>query len=114
MFNKEIPMKNIYQHGEIILYPVKEMPKEGKPKKSAILAHSETSHHHVLETTDTFSFLAETATTDLHVELHTPASLVHKKLVDFHPTLTIEPGIYKEYKKFEYNPWTAIIQEVRD
>lgn len=107
-------MKNIYQHGEIILFPVKDIPQGAEPQKSAILAHSETGHHHVLEATTTFGFLAETETTDLHVQLSEPANLVHKKLVDFHRTLTIEPDVYKEYKKYEYNPWTAVLQQVRD
>lgn len=107
-------MKNLYQHGEIILSPVESMPEGSKPTKSAILAHSETGHHHVLEASTTFGFLAETESTDLYVEVRKAAFLVHKKLVDFHRTLDIDPGVYKEFKKLEYNPWTKMIQEVRD
>ena len=45
--------KQIVRHGEVILKPIAELPKEARLELETnihIVAHSETGHHHVLKT----------------------------------------------------------------
>lgn len=102
------------RHGEILLHPVAEFPK-GKTKnyKSYIVGHSETGHHHVLESTEDFKIL-KTADDSVWVEISKPADLVHKKEVDKHKTLPVAPGKYHVIYKQEYNVWEKIMQRVVD
>ena len=47
-------MKNIIRHGEVILYPTT-LPTDAilsEQSNQYIVAHSETGHHHILETLD--------------------------------------------------------------
>ena len=102
------------RHGEIMLVPCDALP-SGKTASSTsyIVGHSETGHHHVLESKSEFEVLT-TEDKDLYFRLFDPASLVHKKATDQHRTLTISPGIYKRYHDTEYNPFEKIIEDVRD
>lgn len=107
-------MNKTLRHGEIILHPVSAFPK-GRKKQvtSYIVGHSETGHHHVLESTDTFKVL-KTAEDSVWLEILSPANLVHKKQVDKHNTLTVSPGKYKVIYKTEYDPWSKVIKRVED
>lgn len=110
--NKEKTMSNIFRHGEILLVPVSKLPKGKVSKhKEFIVGHSETSHHHVLESETKFDVLDKA---QLYIRLFQPAKLTHKKSVDFHRTLDIPAGDYKVIPKQEYNPFEQIIQTVRD
>lgn len=102
------------RHGEIILHPVERLPK-GKLQKLTvqIVGHSETGHHHVLESTKKFDVLMKERE-DLYLRLFEPAKLVHKKQLDKHNTLTVEPGVYHVIYKTEYNPFDKIIERVTD
>ena len=107
--------KQIYQHGETLLMEVKKTPKlKSEKHKNFILAHSETGHHHVLESETEFEVMTDKEKDELFVRLYEPAKLVHKKTVDFHRTLDIKPGIYRLFKKTEYDPFAGLIKEVKD
>lgn len=102
------------QHGEIVLMPV-DTAHDGTTQSHTnfIVAHSKTGHHHVIESDVEF----EVTTDDkdqLYLRLFAPASLVHKKTEDFHPTLPVAPGLWKLYHKTEFDLWEDIIREVRD
>lgn len=105
-----------YRHGEIFLQKVGELP-EGKGKvsklKSFIVGHSETGHHHVLQSKTTFT-VKEIENAFNYLVLDSPADIVHQKDVNTHETITVEPGIYKVIKKTEYNPFTGLLQDVWD
>lgn len=108
-------MKEPYQHGEIVLQPIDKIPDSGTTKnhKTFIVAHSESGHHHVLESTKQFK-VTKIDKERLYLELFEPAKLVHKKAVDFHPTLPIAPGKYEVYRKTEFNPFDQVINRVKD
>ncbi len=112
--NERIDMNKPIRHGEILLHPVSELPK-GKlgSHKSYIVGHSETGHHHVLESTDDFKIL-KTADDSVWIEILTPAKLVHKKQIDKHRTLPVLPGKYHVIYKQEYNVWEKVLQRVVD
>ena len=99
------------RHGEAMLVPVKKNFK-GEEHNLFIIAHSETGHHHVLESKKPFK-ISQTDKEFL-IELFEPGKLVHKKSVDAHKTLTIAPGKYQIRHKTEYNPWEGVISRVFD
>lgn len=113
---KENEMKRTaIQHGEALLLPVDELPK-GKLRKvtKEIIAHSETGHHHVVESTVAFEAQGNVDKEDLYIRLIEPAKLVHKKTTNGHKSLIIPAGAWKILHKSEYNPWTKLIERVKD
>jgi hypothetical protein len=103
------------QHGEVLLLPVTEVPKNiTRQVTSEIIAHSETGHHHVVESVTAFEVQGDVDKEDLYLRLFEPAKLVHKKTTSKHKTLTVPAGFWKVLHKSEYNPWTKLIQRVKD
>lgn len=100
------------RHGENLLLPVEKI--EGKTKRYTqyIVGHSETGHHHVLESTKEFDVVIKDD--ELFLQLFAPANLVHKKQIDKHNTLVVQPGKYKVIRKSEYDPWQQVMREVFD
>lgn len=94
-----------------MLVPIKDKV-EGAEYSVFIVAHSETGHHHVLESKT--KFVVSEKDKQFLVELFEPAKLVHKKTVDKHKTLTVPAGKYKVVYKNEYNPWEQVISRVFD
>lgn len=116
------PEKNIkhgkllaVQHGEVWLQPVSKLPTgEFKKEKKFIVGHSETGHHHVLESNTEFEVMSGDEKHDLYVRLFEPARLVHQKTFDIHETKVIMPGTYAVYQKTEYDPFAQIVRAVYD
>lgn len=106
-------MKNI-RHGEILLHSVKNLPKGKESEhKSFIVGHSETGHHHVLESTVDFKVL-EASDDSVWLQIFEPAKLVHRKEIDKHKTLPVKPGKYHVIYKNEYDPFLKVIRQVQD
>lgn len=105
------------RHGEIMLMPVDTIPESKNNQTNQydafIVGHSETGHHHVLESKVKFE-LTETDKKELYFRLFEPAKLVHKKATDKHRTLTIPAGLYKRYHDTEYDPFEKVIRDVAD
>lgn len=99
------------RHGEAMLVPITAKV-TGKQHTQYIIAHSETGHHHVLESKA--PFVVSETDKQFVIELFEPARIVHKKTLDKHKTLPVAPGRYKVVKKTEYSPWEGIIREVHD
>lgn len=112
--NKEAEMSDqlkVVRHGEAMLVPVSKIPAGAKQYDAFVIAHSETGHHHVLESNTKFEVIDKD---ELFIRLFEPAKLVHKKTTDRHNTLIIQPGKYKVVYKNEYNPFLQEIQKVMD
>ena len=103
------------RHGEVLLIPRSTSLPKGKRTKvtSYIVGHSETGHHHVLESKTSYNVMRDTFNR-VWLELEAEASLVHQKTHDTHSTLTVAPGVYEVAYKNEYNPWTRVIGRVQD
>lgn len=101
----------VIQHGEIVLVPINKKFK-GQEYDSFIVAHSETGHHHVLESKKPFKI--SQSDKEFLIELFEPAKLVHKKAFDIHPTKTVEPGTYQVIHKVEYSPAEKVLRQVQD
>lgn len=114
-------MSKYYRHGEVVLSRLDELPQFSKKLgitlaqyDAAIVGHSETGHHHVLESKTKFNVWTMKDKQELYLELFEPAKIVHKKQIDKHKTMPVEPGIYRVTYKTEYNPWTKVLQRVFD
>lgn len=102
------------RHGEILLHKVSELPKGKESQhKSFIVGHSETGHHHVLESDIDFKVL-ESGDDSVWLEIFKPAKLVHRKQTDKHKTLPVTPGKYHVIYKTEYSPFDKVIRRVED
>lgn len=104
-------MNKPIRHGEILLVPINTKI-TGEKKTSYIVGHSESGHHHVLESKT--PFVVSESDKQFVIELFEPAELVHKKTYDIHPTLPVAPGRYKVVRKTEYSPLERITRAVWD
>lgn len=105
-------MNLVIRHGENLLLPIDRKLNTTKSTKTYIVGHSETGHHHVLESKTDFD--VEVDRDELYLRLFEPAKLVHKKSFDKHRTLNIPAGTYKVVRKTEYDPWQQIMRAVWD
>lgn len=103
---------NGLRHGENLLLPVTKATGKVSQHKLFIVGHSESGHHHVLESKTEFNVIEDKD--NLFLELFTPANLVHKKQVNKHRTIVVQPGTYQVKRKTEYDPWNQLIRAVFD
>ena len=101
------------RHGENLLIPVNEAKGKVSKHKLYIVGHSETGHHHVLESKTEFEVI-EGEKEELYVRLFEPGIIVHQKSYDQHKTLTVPVGTFKVIKKTEYDPFQQVIRQVWD
>jgi len=106
----------IIRHGEVILKPIDSLPKEAKLEKetkSYIVAHSETGHHHVLESLENFKVFSWNGET--YLEVPAISKLLHEKSgKDAHTPHKIIPSIYKVVIKKQFDYFKGILEKVRD
>lgn len=106
----------IVRHGEVILKPITELPKEAKLEKevnSFVVAHSETGHHHVLESLEKFKVYSWNGET--YLEVPEMSDLLHEKTgKDVHKTHKIVPSKYKVIIKKHYDYFKKSLERVRD
>lgn len=108
-------MKKSILHGENALIPIEEMPEgETKSYTKYIVGHSETGHHHLLESVKGKEFDILIRGDDIFISTRFEASVVHQKTQDIHETVIVEPGIYKVNRKTEYDPFQKILRAVYD
>jgi hypothetical protein len=103
-------------HGENIFKPVSKMPKGKVSKhKMFIAGHSESGHHHILQSDVEFSVLEpENLGDSIFIELLSPAKVVHQKTFEIHETKTLRPGIYEIFPAVEYDPWEKVVRKQWD
>lgn len=112
---------HIVRHGEVILKPILELPKEAKLEVETnryIVAHSETGHHHILaikEKTDLSKFKVYSWNGETYLEVPFISELLHEKTgKDAHKTHTIQPSIYKVVIKKSFDYYKGVMERVRD
>lgn len=109
----------IVRHGEVIMKPVDALPADAQLKDTtseAVIAHSETGHHHVLKTKVKDAVkIYTTLDGETFVDVGDIGELFHKKTgKDVHKTHKIAPSIYKIVLKKEFDYFAGIIRQVRD
>lgn len=106
----------IVRHGELVMKPVDSLPKGAKLEKEVknfIVAHSETGHHHVLESLKEFKVYSWNGET--YIEVPEMATLFHEKTgKDVHTPHKIVPNIYKINIKKSFNYFSRALERVRD
>ncbi len=109
---------NPIMHGENFLEEVAKLPREFRKdaqitkSKSVVIAHSETGHHHVIESAKDIELIVKGV--EEYLVVSTAAKIKHQKSFDKHNTLDIAPGIYRVTHKQEYNPFEGVMQKVFD
>lgn len=110
--------KQYIRHGEVILKPITSIPKEARLVEEGnkiVVAHSETGHHHVLETIDASKIKVYAMNGGKYVEVPEMAKLWHQKTGnDTHKTHKIQPSAYEIVIKREFDYFSASIKKVRD
>mgnify|MGYP001596597111 CR=1 FL=1 len=106
--------KRAIRHGEIVLVPIAELPKNAVQKfvgDKYIVGHSETGHHHVL----TAPKLEVYEVDDIaYLNVLKIGELEHQKTFEKHETKVINPGIYKIQGKRQFDYFQGMITKVRD
>jgi hypothetical protein len=91
------------RHGEILLLPIDSVPAGTVGKVTAcIVGHSESGHHHVLESDAAFDQIVA-VNGELYVDLDAPTPLRHKKTKQRHRELTVPPGVWRVIRKTEFD-----------
>jgi hypothetical protein len=105
---KRIPV----MHGENFLVPIDTMPEGDVTRTKVYIAgHSETGHHHVLESKAEMEVVEGETRAVLLSEV---GKLFHQKTFDIHETLFLAPGAYEITHKTEYDPFQQVIRAVWD
>jgi hypothetical protein len=109
-------IKNIIRHGELILKGVDGIPDGAKLIETTnrkIVAWSETHHHHVLESKESYQIYSWNGETYIH--LGNIATLFHEKTgKDVHTPHELKPATYKVIIKKEFDYYEGIMKQVRD
>ena len=110
--------KQIVRHGEVILKPIDKIPSEAKLNnelEKVIVAHSETGHHHVLQTLDMSKIKVYMFNGETYLEVPSISELWHQKTgKDVHKTHKIVPATYKVVIKKAYDYFLKKLSQVRD
>ena len=69
-----------------------------------VVAHSETSHHHVIDSRNAQLFIDKTNEFIAYLKVISPAELKHLRAYDTHETLAFSPGIYRVRRQREATP----------
>lgn len=108
-------VNNVLIHGENVFTPVEAMPAGKVTKHKAYIAgHSETGHHHVVQSKAEFEVYEDIDKQELYIRLFAPAEVVHQKSFEIHETKTLQPGVYKRSFATEYNPFDKVVQRIFD
>lgn len=76
-----------------------------------IVAHSETGHHHVVESFGVDYFLASNDPWTAYLVVDNTTELKHLRSFDTHKTITIGKGAYELRRQREYTPegWRTVV-----
>lgn len=96
-------MRTPIRHGEVMLVPVGAAPAgDVEHVTTCIVGHSESGHHHVLDSDAEFATIVSASGT-LYVDLDSPTRLVHQKEHDQHRELEVPAGAWRVVRKTEFD-----------
>lgn len=99
------------RHGEILFLPVTDAP-TGTTNivTSSIVGHSESGHHHVLESDEAFVQIVA-MNGDMFVDLPNDTPLRHHKTHQQHRELTVPAGAWKIIRKTEFDVHSTVVSQ---
>lgn len=114
----------MYRHGDLIIKPIKRLPKGLKVKKDNVIALGEaTGHHHTLTLDlsvvnkaieEDFAQSLKTYWDDLSKKVYFEAKQQVKLQHQEHNVIVIQPGIYEVGTEREFDYFTESINRVID
>jgi hypothetical protein len=103
-----MPQRTPIRHGEILLLPVDAVPYGSiESVSSCIVGHSESGHHHVLESDEAFDQIVA-MNGDMFVDLGRDTPLRHHKTHQQHRELTVPAGTWKIIRKTEFDVRSSV------
>lgn len=101
------------QHGELILDPVRHLPRGGERTTAdhIVGADSHAGHDHVLYSKGMQIVVKDDKT---YVRVSEAGSIKHLKQTDNHKDLPLPVGIYEVRKKKEFDLFEEVLREVQD
>jgi hypothetical protein len=104
-----MPQRTPIRHGEILLLPVATVPNVPSDQvTNCIVGHSESGHHHVLESEEAFAQIVA-ANGDLFVDLPSDTPLRHRKSFQQHRELIVPAGMLKVIRKTEFDVCSSVV-----
>jgi len=106
-----MPARTPIRHGEILLLPVTDTP-TGTTQQvtSCIVGHSESGHHHLLESDEEFAQIVA-MNGDMFVDLPSATPLRHRKTHQQHRELTVPAGAWKIIRKTEFDVHSTVVSQ---
>jgi hypothetical protein len=98
--------KNQIAQGDVLFRRVKQIPKEATPAVGdhAIVAHSETGHHHSFDAGASVHLYSTTDQLVSYLKVDAPAVLKHRRPFDTHEEIEFKSGLYEIRKQREWTP----------
>lgn len=102
--------ENYAAQGDMLIIAIDKLPEnliEVLPEKGQhIVTHSETGHHHVVDSQNTqlFRSAANDEGLQLFLVVNKDTELKHLRLFDTHESINLKPGNYQINRQEEYTP----------
>lgn len=93
--------------GDLLITRINELPEgilQSDFKGDYVVAHSETGHHHVMNTDHAQFYTSANDEFALWVVVSEPTELKHNRSHDTHESLRVDPGVYRINRQREYTP----------
>lgn len=97
--------------GDLMIRRIAKLPAGAKLRKAEavddakhVLAHSETGHHHVIDSRNAQMLIDDTNAFIGYLEVMSATEIEHLRSFDRHESLIVEPGIYEIRRQREYVP----------
>jgi hypothetical protein len=101
-------VKNMAAQGDVMFIRVNELPKNLDLAKAEngkfIVAHSETGHHHVIDSKNAQMLIDKTNAFISYIKVLKPTEVEHQRSFDTHQSLLLAPGNYEVRRQREYVP----------
>ena len=94
--------------GDFLITRIAAMPPGMKPDMPnggvAVIAHSETGHHHVIDAKAATLYRLPESLYEAFLVVDRPTAIEHRRAWDRHEALYVEPGVYRINRQREYIP----------
>lgn len=112
-----LTFKKIAAQGELTITKLDKPPKRvGAPVDAVggrlIVGHSETGHHHVVDSD--CAVLTRVDEFTAYLDVKKPTQIDHLREYDTHPSIALQPGMYKFRTGREFDPFEESIRASAD
>ena len=99
-------VKDMAAQGDVMFIRIDEIPSDAIKAKEEngnfIVAHSETGHHHVIDSRNAQMLIDKTNEFIAYIKVSKPTEVEHQRSFDTHESLLLEPGSYEVRRQREY------------